>query len=42
MKWAFPSVLICENAYRDCNITDKINKVYITNMTSNPETKKKV
>ena len=41
MKWAFPSVLICENAYRDCNITDKINKVYITNMTSNPETKKK-
>ena len=41
MKWAFPSVLICENAYRDFNITDKINKVYITNMTTNPESKKK-
>jgi len=41
MKWAFPSVLICENAYRDFNITDKINKVYITNITTNPESKKK-
>jgi hypothetical protein len=41
MKWAFPSVLICENAYRDSNITNKINKVYITNITTNPESKKK-
>ena len=41
MKWAFPSVLICENAYRDSNISDKINKVYITNITTNPESKKK-
>lgn len=37
MKWCFPPVLICENAYRDTTITNKINKVYITNIlnTSN-------
>jgi hypothetical protein len=41
MKWAFPSVLICENAYRDCNITDKIKKVYITNINSGSEDSKR-
>ena len=37
MKWCFPPILICENAYRDTTITNKINKVYITNIleTSN-------
>ena len=37
MKWCFPPLLICENAYRDTTITNKINKVYITNIinTSN-------
>lgn len=32
MKWSFPAVLVCENAYRDATITDKIKKVYITNI----------
>jgi len=41
MKWAFPSVLICENAYRDPIITDKINKVYITNVIPGTNAKKK-
>jgi hypothetical protein len=31
MKWAFPAVLICENAYRDPTFTDKIKHIYITN-----------
>ena len=31
MKWAFPAVLICENAYRDTTFTDKIKHIYITN-----------
>ena len=31
IKWAFPAVLICENAYRDPNFTDKIKHIYITN-----------
>ena len=37
MKWCFPPILICENAYRDITITNKINKVFITNIvdTSN-------
>jgi hypothetical protein len=34
IKWAFPAVLICENAYRDPNFTDKIKHIYITNMDS--------
>jgi hypothetical protein len=41
MKWAFPPILICENAYRDCNITDKIKKVYITNIIDSPEAPKR-
>lgn len=32
MKWTFPAVLICENAYRDPNFTNKIKHVYVTNM----------
>ena len=32
MKWSFPAVLICENAYRDSKFTDKINHIYVTNM----------
>lgn len=32
MKWAFPAVLICENAYRDPEFTDKIKHIYVTNM----------
>jgi hypothetical protein len=32
MKWAFPAVLICENAYRDPKFTDKIKHIYVTNM----------
>lgn len=32
MKWCFPSILICENSYRDSLVTDKIDKVYITNV----------
>ena len=40
MKWAFPSVLVCENAYREPEITNKINKVYITNIITGPESKK--
>lgn len=37
IKWAFPSVLICENAHR--TITDKnlIKHVYLTNMSSSSE-----
>jgi hypothetical protein len=37
IKWAFPSVLICENAHR--TITDKnlIKHVYLTNMNSSSE-----
>ena len=31
MKWAFPAVLICENAYRDPEFNDKIKHIYITN-----------
>jgi len=31
MKWAFPAVLICENAYRDPKFTDKIKHIYVTN-----------
>lgn len=31
MKWAFPAVLICENAYRDSKFTDKIKHIYVTN-----------
>ena len=31
MKWAFPAVLICENAYRDTKFTDKIKHIYVTN-----------
>jgi hypothetical protein len=34
MKWSFPAVLICENAYRDPKITDKIKHIYVTNMES--------
>lgn len=40
MKWAFPAVLVCENAYRESDITNKINKVYITNIISGPESTK--
>ena len=32
IKWAFPAVLICENAYRDPEFTDKIKHIYVTNM----------
>jgi hypothetical protein len=31
MKWAFPAVLICENAYRDNKFTNKIKHIYVTN-----------
>ena len=31
IKWAFPAVLICENAYRDPKFTDKIKHIYVTN-----------
>lgn len=34
MKWTFPAILICENAYRDETITNKIKKVHITNVTN--------
>jgi hypothetical protein len=32
MKWSFPALLVCENAYRDKDIGNKINTVYITNI----------
>ena len=32
MKWCFPAVLICENAYRDPAFTDQIKHIYVTNM----------
>lgn len=42
MKWAFPAILICENAYRNPEISNKITKVYATNIWSdtNSESKK--
>jgi Protein of unknown function (DUF2827). len=32
MKWCFPAVLICENAYRDPMFIDQIKHIYVTNM----------
>jgi len=40
MKWAFPAVLVCENAYREEDMNSKINKVYITNIIAGQDTKK--
>ena len=37
MKWSFPAILICENAYRDNVITNKIKNVYVTNIVKNTE-----
>lgn len=31
MKWAFPALLVCENAYRDNELGGKIKHVYICN-----------
>jgi len=35
VKWSFPALLVCENAYRDKDIGNKIDKVYITNIETN-------
>ena len=40
MKWAFPAILVCENAYRDPNMVNKISKIYATNINSEQENKK--
>jgi len=34
MKWSLPALLVCENAYRCEEIVDKIDKVYLTNITN--------
>jgi len=34
MKWALPALLVCENAYRCEEFVDKIDKVYLTNITN--------
>jgi hypothetical protein len=34
MKWAFPSVLICENAYRGLSDKELIKSLYVTNVDS--------
>ena len=31
MKWSFPALLVCENAYRDPAIKNKVKNVYVTN-----------
>ncbi len=41
MKWAFPAILVCENAYRHPGFSDKIKKIYVTNAIKTNETKKK-
>jgi len=41
MKWAFPAILVCENAYREPEFVDKIKKIYVTNAVKTNETKKK-
>lgn len=37
MKWAYPSILICENAYRNLSDKELLKSLYVTNVDAEPK-----
>lgn len=37
MKWAYPSILICENAYRGLSDKELVKSLYVTNVDAEPK-----